>query len=245
MTSGDIPRCDALAMSDERPSRIMFRRRIVWDSVEATDDGEFHRRLEAHFDEVSPDRPGRRDSEPATRDLFAESAEPRLRGAHPDVDAACAEVAAELERRRPGSVFRDWAGTTYDFAGHPELRARWEAALDEAGRRERAKLPPLPVKAGDLVRIGGCVLRISRVDEKRRTVDTRRESADGAPISEVRGVRADALVPLEDPLPPVTDGWPEIPPHLTDGAARARFVRDLHGRVLEEAGGLAGADEDD
>ncbi len=212
-------------MSERWEVRLSKHRRIIVEIGEELTDEEFRERFSAAARGFEHPGLGR----------FQEPRESMLRAADPDLDAACAAVAAELEARRPGAVRSKPGETIYDFSGAPELRARWETALDAAERRA-AERDPLPVKPGDLVEVGGRVLRVGAVDARKRTCTTERVDERGEVVSSVPGCRTDLLAPLPPGTSPTGGDWPAFPAHLTDGAERARFVVRVHDAHVRAAG---------
>jgi hypothetical protein len=200
---------------------MLYGRRVISDSKEATSAEEQQRRRHHAFAEENP---GRRMAMPqghpttllklrAARDarlvaglpeyelpqraeLFSAPGEAKLRAEDPELDRVCSEIQTELAHRSPDAVDRDGTSVIYDFAGARELRDRWEQAHDAAEKRAELRLVPLKVKNGDFVRINARVFQIRDVDVRRRTITTVRLDADGTARSTVSGVAADSLEPL-------------------------------------------------
>ncbi|MBI5543776.1 MAG: hypothetical protein HY901_07820 [Deltaproteobacteria bacterium] len=132
---------------------------------------------------------------------------------------------AEREGRRPR---RDGL-LLIDTRAHPDLAAAKERAFDEAAERYRSR-PPLQVKTGDWVRIGGYRFRIGNVSEKSGLVETERVGRDGAVVS---SVPADGAGLVSDPStePEPADGL--RPPYdIKEAHTRARFFLKAHERAL-------------
>lgn len=152
-----------------------------------------------------------------------------------DLDADCALIEVELEKRHPGAVREYGRMPLYDFTGEPELEARWQRAHDDAETRALERQPPLPVKKGDLVDVGGYALRVASVDLSRRSGSLEALGPDGAVLASSSGMLLDRLRPLRGD-PATMKQFPHAPPSMTDGLDRARFHKRHLKAILEAAG---------
>lgn len=116
-----------------------------------------------------------------------------------------------------------------DTRAHPDLAAAKERAFDAAAERYIAR-PPLEVRPGDWVRIGGYRFRIGRVNSRSGLVDTERLNPGGSVISSVPADGA-GLVPDTSDEPEAADGL-RPPDTMQDAWERARFVLRAHERAL-------------
>ena len=167
------------------------------------------------------------------RAIYMARSEQKRRERFPELEQTCADVAQALEAARPGSLLDTSLGRAYDFTGQPQLLARWEAAHDRVEASIEAARPPLPVKVGDWVRLGGHLVRVTATDLRRRTAQVE--------LRDTRGIesagdwcKADALVPVPHDTPAIP--WPDPPETMWDGLARARFRMCLLSSAIEQAG---------
>lgn len=126
------------------------------------------------------------------------------------------------------------------------LLGRYQAAQAEEAARPRrrrrvggdraaieAARPPLPVKVGDWVRLGGHLVRVTATDLHKRTAQVE--------LRDTRGIesagdwcKADALVPVPHDTPAIP--WSDPPETMRDGLARARFRMCLLSSAIVQAG---------
>jgi hypothetical protein len=121
----------------------------------------------------------------------------------------------------------------YDFTGAPHLEGRWNAAHDEAEERIIARQPPIAVKSGDLVEIGGLLCRVRRIDRLRRTCSIDALDANGNTVGGDMGISVDGLVPIESSG---AAPFPRPPDRVKDGYGRARFNLDQIKAAMRRGG---------
>ncbi|MBF5044511.1 hypothetical protein FGE12_19085 [Aggregicoccus sp. 17bor-14] len=165
--------------------------------------------------------------------LYRARNDSKRRARFPELEQALSDVEQALEAAQPGSLLKTSLGRMCDFTGQPELLARWEAAQDRIEAAIDAARPPLPVKVGDSVLLGGHLVRVTATNPRERTVQVELRSGAGAE-SASDWCKADALVPVphDTSAPP----WPEPPERMREGLDRARFRMRTLTRAIEEAG---------
>lgn len=159
--------------------------------------------------------------------------EQKRRERFPELEQTCADVAQALEAARPGSLLDTSHGRAYDFTGQPQLLARWQAAHDRVDAAIEAARPPLPVKEGDWVRLGGHLVRVTATDLRGRTAQVELRDTRGIE-SAVDWCKAEVLVPVPHDTPAAP--WPDPPETMREGLARARFRLRSLSSAIEQAG---------
>lgn len=176
-----------------------------------------------------------RATEPRGRIYRAREIEESVRREDPEIDRRWTAIERDLEGRRPGAILRGKDGVYYDFTDEAELLGLWMKTLDDAHARFLAKLPPLPVREGDFVVVGGAILRVGRTDLLTRTVTLEQLDERGAVQTSIPRCRADRLTPLAGSPDPAALLAPAAPAHMTDTYDQIRFrMRSLKELLREE-----------
>ncbi len=152
-----------------------------------------------------------------------------------------APFAAELERLHPIAYRKATSGgegMLVMFGKHDirvDGKTFWMALTEAEHKLENA--PPMQVKVGEWVCIGGRWFQVSGVNSSTRKIRIERIDRDGSVLGEGAVISSDWCyvdLPSGDQLKsvpvagPDTNPWEAIPDHFRDGLARARFV----GRIL-------------
>jgi hypothetical protein len=164
---------------------------------------------------------------------WRERYEAQRRRDDPELERALADLERRLAERDPRWVRKCGDETSYDFARAMDLLEVWTRVQDEGEARHIARMPPLAVKPGDFVDVGGQPMRVKSVNVLERTASLVLLDARGFAIAGDTGVPAEGLRPL--PAPPTTHA-PEPPASMTDPLERARFRKNALRAALARAG---------